>query len=118
MKHGDKNRKFGRKAGPRKSLLRSLVRSVILKDKIRTTEAKAKELRKHVEPLVTISKKDTVANRRLVAERVGNDKEVIKKLFTEIAPKNQERAGGYTRITKLPPRKSDGSKMAVIEFVD
>lgn len=116
MRHHDKNRKFGRTRNQRAALLRSLAVSLIGRGKIKTTEAKAKELRPFVERLVTKSREGTLASRRLVSARLGNSKET-KKLFDDIAPKYKSRSGGYTRIIKLPARKSDGSKMAVIEFV-
>jgi large subunit ribosomal protein L17 len=85
--------------------------------KITTTEARAKELRKVVEPLITLAKKGDVASHRLVVSRLVNRKTEVKKLFDEIAPAYKGRRGGYTRVTKLPVRKSDASRMAVIEFV-
>lgn len=117
MRHHNTNRKLGREKGQRRALLKSLIRSLVLKGRIQTTETKAKELRKFIEPLVTKSRVDNLSNRRLVASRVNNDKKVIERLFTEIGPDFAKRSGGYTRIMKLPPRKSDGSKMAIIEFV-
>ena len=116
MRHHNKNRKFGRKRDQRVALLRSLAVSLIGRGKIRTTEAKAKELRPFVEQLVTKGREGTLASRRLITARLGNSKE-SKKLMDDIAPKYKDRSGGYTRIVKLPSRKSDGSKMAVIEFV-
>ncbi len=116
MRHHDKNRKFGRTRNQRGALLRSLAVSLIGRGKIRTTEAKAKELRPFVERLVTKSREGTLASRRVVSARLGNSKET-KRLIDDIAPKYKGRTGGYTRIVKLPARKSDGSKMAIIEFV-
>lgn len=98
--------------------MRSLASSLILHGKIKTTEAKAKELRPMVEKLVTKGKNVTMASRRLVSSNLGDTKEVeIKKLFEEIAPRYKDRKGGYTRIIKLPRRLADGSPMAIIEFV-
>lgn len=114
MRHHNANRKFGRKRNQRKALLKSLAHNLILKGKIETTEAKAKELRPMVEKLVTLGKKDTMAARRLLVARVG--KMAAQKIPT-ISATHKERAGGYTRITKLVHRKTDGAKMAVIEFV-
>lgn len=116
MKHHNKNRKFGREAGPRKAFLRSLSRSLVLHGKITTTEARAKEIRPLVEKLVTRGKTPTLANRRILISRFGGDQRAAKKVET-IAEKYQSRAGGYLRITKLGKRVSDGSPMAVIEFV-
>jgi len=117
MRHQAKGRKFNRVKKVRTALVRSLASNLILKEKITTTEPKAKEIRPYVEKMVTKAKKDTLANRRLVIEKVGQNKKVINKLFTELGPRFIERHGGYTRITKLGRRVSDGSPMAVIEFV-
>lgn len=114
MKHRKVGRKFGRVKNQRVALLRSLALSLINKGKIKTTEAKAKELRPFVERIVTKAKNDSIASRRLIRSRLGQDS---KKLFTELAPNYKERSGGYTRITKLGNRASDGSPMAQIEFV-
>lgn len=115
MRHHNANRKLGRKSGQRRALLSSLAYSLAVKGKIKTTEAKAKELRPYMEKLVTIGKKETLASRRTLESRVGA--EAAKKIAKEIAPEYKDRAGGYTRITKLVPRLSDGAPMAVIEFV-
>lgn len=115
MRHSNANRKFGRKKNQRNALLKSLAYSLALKGKIRTTEAKAKELRPFMEKLVTLGKKETLASRRLLTSRVG--REAAKKIAKELAPVYKGRAGGYTRITKMVARKTDGAKMAVIEFV-
>lgn len=117
MRHQAKGRKFNRVKKVRTALVRSLASNLILKEKITTTEPKAKEIRPYVEKLVTKAKKDTLANRRLVIEKIGQNKKVTAKLFTELGPRFAERRGGYTRITKLGRRTSDGSPMAVIEFV-
>lgn len=116
MRHGNANRKFGRKTGQRRALLRSLANSLLRDGKIRTTEAKAKELRPFVEKLVTTARKNTLAARRLVIGRLGSEAQVGE-LMKTIAPRYEKRQGGYTRITKLAPRKSDSAKMAIIEFV-
>lgn len=115
MRKHDKNRKFGREKNQRKALLKSLMRSIVLHEGIDTTEAKAKEIRPHIEKLVTIARKGTVASQRLVTSRVGA--EASRKLTAVIAPKYKSRAGGYTRIIKLPRRQQDASLMARIEFV-
>ena len=117
MRHHNKNRKFGRPRAQRKALLKSLCLALIKSGKIKTTEAKAKEVRPFVEKLITKGKDKSVASRRVVASRLWNNEAAVKKLFDEIAPKYLERPGGYTRIIKLPRRLSDGSKMSGIEFV-
>src|SRR3990167_9507782 len=114
MRHHNANRKFGRKKNQRVALLRSLAYSLALKGKIKTTEAKAKALRPYVEKLITLGKKETLASRRELVSRVGG--EAAKKIAKDLAPMYKERSGGYTRITKMVPRKSDASKMAIIEF--
>ncbi len=117
MRHSNKNRKFGRERKVRSTFLKGLALDLIRHGKITTTEARAKELRKVVEPLVTLAKKGDVASRRLAASRLMNRASETKKLFDEIAPNYKSRSGGYTRVTRLPVRKSDASAMAVIEFV-
>jgi large subunit ribosomal protein L17 len=118
MKHGNKNRTFGRVRSQRTALMRGLAVSLIRDGKIKTTEAKAKELRPFVERLVTYGKENTVAARRIVASRLGEPSEVvIKKVFDTIAPKFATRAGGYTRVIKMG-RTPAGRDEAVIEFVE
>src|SRR3989344_1065871 len=112
MRHGNANRKFGRVRKQRKALLNSLARSLVLHEKIKTTEPKAKELRPFVEKLVTRGKKGTVSARRDITAVVGA--EAGKHLVDAIVKKYEARKGGYTRIVKLGERKSDGSPMAVI----
>lgn len=97
--------------------MRSLMKSLIMHERISTTEAKAKELRPMIEKLVTHAKSDTVAARRLVASRLGEDGVAVKKLFSAIAPRFSGRTGGYTRIVKRAPR-ADGRRTAYIAFVD
>lgn len=116
MKHGNANRKFGRVRRQRKALISGLARSLILHERIETTEAKAKELRPFIEKLITTGSKQTVAARRDILSKI-TDKEAVKKLVDTIAPKYKERQGGYTRIIKLPQRAGDAAKIAVIEFV-
>ena len=96
--------------------MRSLASNLINAGKIVTTEPKAKEIRPYVEKLVTTAKAGTIASRRLITSKIGNPKSV-KKLVEVIAPKYKTRAGGYTRVTKMPNREGDGSRMATIEFV-
>ncbi len=115
MRHHNQNRKFNRKTGQRKALLKALAVALIMKEKIQTSEAKAKELRPRIEKLITLSKKGTLSSYRLVIGSVGNV--AGKKMFTEIAPRFKDRKGGYTRITKLIDRKSDGGARAQIELI-
>jgi len=117
MRHHSNVRKFGRNKNQRHALLKGLVLSLIAHGRIETTEAKAKELRPLVEKLVTKANAGTLASRRLVLSRLYNLNAETSKLVDTIAPKYKGRAGGYTRITKLPQRAGDASKMAVIEFI-
>lgn len=117
MRHHHKGRSFGRSHDQRSALLRGLAKDLITHERISTTEAKAKELRPMIEKLITTSRNDTVANRRLVASRLGNDNEVVKKLFADIAPRYKERPGGYTRIIKRSATATDGRKTAYISLV-
>ena len=116
MKHHNRNRKFGRKRDVRGALLRSLALSLVERGKITTTEAKAKELRPFIEKLVTHGKKRSLTSQRLIVSRLQSEIGT-RKIMKDLAPRYQDRKGGYTRITKLPRRLGDASKMAVIEFV-
>ena len=115
MRKLNKGRKFSRRIGPRNALLRVLVNNFLLHEKIKTTEAKAKELRSIAEKLITKAKNVNLANRRLLARDLTPD--LTKKIIGEIAPRYAERQGGYTRITRLGPRNSDSAKMVIIELV-
>lgn len=115
MRHLQKGRKFHREASQRKALMKALVTALITNGKIKTTEAKAKELRPTIEKMVTRAKVKNPYNIRLIRKTLAE--KIAKKLFDEIATKYQERPGGYTRITKLGQRKSDSSDMAQIEFI-
>jgi large subunit ribosomal protein L17 len=117
MRHHSNKRKLGLKRKGRTALVRSLALNLIVRGKIKTTEPKAKELRPFMEKLVTQAKKGGVANRRVVASKLYNRGPEVKKLFETIAPKYEGRSGGYTRVVKMGVRKSDGAKMAMIEFV-
>ena len=118
MRHHNTNKKFGRARDQRKALFQSLAVSLLDKEKIQTTESKAKELRPFVEKLITRGKKDSIFTKRLLRARLGSGNlNIVKKLTNEIAEKYKERNGGYTRITKLTPRQGDGSPMAQIELV-
>ncbi|OGZ12782.1 MAG: 50S ribosomal protein L17 [Candidatus Lloydbacteria bacterium RIFCSPHIGHO2_02_FULL_51_22] len=117
MRHHSKNRKFGRERNQRRALLRSLALSLVEHGRIVTTEAKAKELRPFIEKLITHGKEKKLPKERLIRTRLGGNEQGGQKIMNEIAPRFKERKGGYTRITKIPPGKSDRRKMAVIEFV-
>lgn len=117
MRHHNNVRKFGRTRSQRGALLKGLVLALVAHGKIETTEAKAKELRPFVEKMVTKANIGTLASRRLVISRLYNLTAEANKLINDIAPKYKDRTGGYTRITKLPRRAGDASKMAIIEFV-
>jgi len=117
MRHRVEGRKFGRETDQRRLMMNNLVKSMIEHGQITTTLAKAKEMRRYVERVVTYGKNDTVHSRRL-AYRVLGDRTLVKKLFTEIAPTFQDRNGGYTRIIKAGYRRGDSAPMAVIQFVE
>lgn len=116
MRHHNTNRKFGRERKGRRALVKSLTRSLVLSGRIRTTLAKAKEIRPIVEKLVTRSRTPGLASQRLLIAKTS-DQEVVKKLISDIGPKYKDRTGGYLRIMKVGNRSSDGSPMAMIEFV-
>ena len=108
-------RKFGREKNQRTALMKSLVYALVKEEKIKTTEEKAKELRPFIEKLITLGKSGTLASRRTLVSRVGEGSAT--KIVKDLSPRYKERAGGYTRITKMVRRASDGAKQAVIEFV-
>jgi large subunit ribosomal protein L17 len=116
MKHLKKGKKFHRKKGPRQALFKSLINTLILNEKIETTEAKAKEIKSRLERLITITKKQNLSGYRLLLKKLN--KKTAQKLFYQIGPRYQSRAGGYLRIIKnSKTRKTDGAKMTIIEFV-
>jgi|TARA_B110000495_G_C23012699_1_gene599204 large subunit ribosomal protein L17 len=117
MRHRKSGRKLGRNSSHRKAMFRNMAASMIKHETIRTTLPKAKELRRVVEPLITLAKEDSVANRRLAFNRL-RDKEVVAKLFTEIGPRCKERPGGYLRIFKTSPRPGDNAPMAIVMLTD
>ncbi len=117
MKHHNKNRKFGRKTDERRALLTSLTRSLVLKERIKTTEARAKEIRPRVEKLISKGRTDSLATRRALISTLQGDEQTVKKIMGTLSPRYKERHGGYLRIIKAPRRKGDASPMAVIEFV-
>ena len=116
MRHGVKTKKFNRPMGERKSLYRNLIESLFLHERIVTTKQKAKVIRPIAEKLITKARKQTLSARRQVSSFFYTE-EVAYKLYHEIAPRFKERAGGYLRILKLSPRKSDNADMAIIELV-
>lgn len=115
MRHGNVNRKFGREKNQRNALLKSLARSLLLRGKMTTSLAKAKEIRPMVEKMVTKARTPTLANRRLLIAQLG-DERIVTKLFKTSAT-YKDRIGGYLRIVKMGPRRGDAAEMAVIEFV-
>lgn len=117
MRHRLKGSKLGRTASHRKATLRSLSIALLTHHRIVTTLVKAKELRRHVEPVINRAKEDTTHNRREVFSFI-QDNSTVTKLFDEIGPKVTERQGGYTRVVKLGTRRGDSAEMAVIELVD
>ncbi|MFQ6673795.1 MAG: 50S ribosomal protein L17 [Fidelibacterota bacterium] len=117
MRHQKRGRKLGRTASHRKALLSNLASSLIIHKRIKTTDAKAKETRKFIEPLVTRAKRGTLHDRRQVLRKIPRPG-VVKILFDEIAPKYLDRPGGYTRIIKLGFRDNDRSSISQLEFLD
>lgn len=117
MRHRNIGRQLSRNAAQRKALMRSLTISLLSHELIKTTVPKAKELRRVAEPLITLAKVDSVANRRLAFARLGN-KEAVGKLFTTLGPRYQSRPGGYLRILKCGFRAGDAAPMAYVELVD
>ncbi|MDP8033086.1 50S ribosomal protein L17 [Pasteurella atlantica] len=117
MRHRKSGRQLNRNSSHRQAMFRNMAGSLVNHEIIKTTVPKAKELRRVVEPLITLSKVDSVANRRLAFARTRN-KDVVAKLFNELGPRFKERAGGYTRIMKCGFRAGDNAPMAYIELVD
>lgn len=116
MRHSNSGRKFSRTPSHRKAMLQNLAKALLIHGKIRTTEMKAKDLRRVVEPLITLAKRNDLHARRL-AYRVLNDHALVKHLFDEVGPIFAEVPGGYTRVLKLATRrKGDNAPMAIIEF--
>lgn len=117
MRHGVAHRKLSRTSSHRIALLRNMSASLIKHEQIKTTIAKAKELRPYIEKLVTLAKNGGLSNRRLANARLGDDVQLIK-LFDVLAARYADRQGGYTRVVKAGFRRSDATAMAIIEFVD
>ena len=117
MRHLKKGRKLGTDASHRKAMLRNLATALFTNERIKTTEAKAKEVRSLVEHIITLAKRGDVHARRQVMAELG-DKELVHKIFDDVAPRFEGREGGYTRILKLGPRKGDAAPMVILELVD
>ena len=117
MRHRAKGRQLSRTASHKKALLANLATSLFRHDKIVTTEAKAKELRPYAERLLTLARRGDLHARRQALSQLNQDKFIVHKLFEEIAPRYAERPGGYTRIVKLGPRRSDSAEMVFLELV-
>ena len=117
MRHRQSGRKLNRTTSHREAMFKNMSASLVSHEMIRTTLPKAKELRRVVEPLITLAKNDSVANRRLAFARV-RDRDVVTKLFNELGPRYKERPGGYVRILKCGFRDGDSAPMAIVELVD
>lgn len=117
MRHRQSGRKLNRNSSSRKAMFRNMAASLLRHEMIKTTLPKAKELRRVAEPLLTMAKKDSVANRRLAFDRI-RDREVVTKLFNELGPRYESRPGGYLRILKCGYRAGDNAPMAYVELVD
>ena len=120
MRHGKKGRKLNRTASHRKSLMSNLAASLVIHKRIRTTDAKAKEVRGFVERLVTYAKRGDVHGRRLIMQKINGilGKKIANILIHDIVPVYEDRQGGYTRIIKLNNRKNDNAPVSMLEFVD
>ena len=117
MRHRHTGRGFGRTSSHRKAMFSNMCNSLVEHEMIKTTLAKAKELRRYIEPLITVSKSDSVASRRYVFDRLRS-KDSVGKLFTELGPRYKERPGGYVRVLKCGFRSGDSAPMAIVELVD
>ena len=117
MRHRNSGRQLSRNASHRHAMLRNMATSLLQHETIRTTVPKAKELRRVVEPLITLAKVDSLGKRRLAFSRLRDDA-VVEKLFTDLGPRFKARAGGYTRILKMEPRPGDAADMALMQLVD
>ena len=117
MRHSNAFRKFQKSPAHRRAMLRNMATSVIREEHIRTTVEKAKEVRRVVDKMVTLGKRNTLASRRAAASYLM-DTEIVKKLFSEVAPRFKTRAGGYTRIVRADHRHGDSAQMAYLQFVD
>lgn len=125
MRHRVQGKKLNRTSAQRGALRRTMMTQLFENERIRTTRAKAEFVRRPAEKLITLAKRAQDADedqmvhaRRIASSRLGNDKEIVKKLFDEIAPRYMDRPGGYTRMFKLPPRTSDAAEMVILELVE
>jgi len=117
MRHRNSGKKLGRTSSHRKAMFRNMMASLIEHETIRTTLPKAKELRRFIEPMITLAKEDTAANRRLAFDRLRN-RDAVQKLFESVAPAFAKRPGGYTRVLKCGFRPGDNAPMAYVQLVD
>ena len=117
MRHGKQRNKLSRDSAHRRALMRNLSRELIEHERIRTSQAKAKAVKPRVEKLITLARRGDLHARRQALSELGQDKFLVHKLFEEIAPRYTERPGGYTRIVKLGPRRSDSTEMVFLELV-
>jgi large subunit ribosomal protein L17 len=117
MRHGRNRHKLSRDTAHRRSLLKNLSRDLIEHERIKTSQAKAKAVKPQVEKLITLAKRGDLHARRQALSALGQDRFIVHKLFEEVAPRYAERPGGYTRIVKLGPRRSDSTEMVFLELV-
>lgn len=117
MRHAKQRNKLSRDSAHRRALMRNLCRDVIEHERIRTSQAKAKAVKPKLEKLITLAKRGDLHARRQVLSELGQDKFLVHKLFEEVAPRYADRPGGYTRIVKLGPRRSDSTEMVFLELV-
>ena len=117
MRHGKQRNKLSRDSAHRRALMRNLCRDVIEHERIQTSQAKAKAVKPEVEQLITLAKRGDLHARRQALASLHNDKFIVHKLFDEVAPRYTTRPGGYTRIVKLGPRRSDSTEMVYLELV-
>ena len=117
MRHGKQRNKLSRDSAHRRALMRNLCRDVIEHERITTSQAKAKAVKPKLERMITLAKRGDLHARRQVLSELGQDKFLVHKLFEEVAPRYADRPGGYTRIVKLGPRRSDSTEMVLLELV-
>lgn len=117
MRHGNSGRALSRNSSHRKAMFRNMMVSLLRHELIKTTVPKAKELRRFIEPMITLAKEDTLHRRRLAYDRL-RDRDIVQKLFAELGPLFKKRPGGYIRILKCEFRKGDNAPMAVVELVE
>ena len=117
MRHLKTGRKLNRTAAHRKALMRNLVKALLLREQVQTTDAKAKELRRWADRIVTLGKRNSVHARRLAFAYLGS-RRLVQRLFDEVAPRFQSRSGGYTRVLKIGPRRGDAAPISLVEFTE